>query len=229
MVSLVPHALFPIHSIKHHDVGNLAAETGTPSCKLLRHVKVSGRTEGLSFLSHYWNTDIVSQSIKCEKINKGRAFDKAEYLLCSQPTMVPSPPPRYTSEQVDRYLSHINFTGRRIYPGDAKRASGLSYLTALQKHQMAKVPFENLSLHYSKEHHLSLEPQDLYHKVVERGHGGYCMENNCFFGTILRSLGFQIYSAGARVYNSDDSSNDSYSGWYESSLRIRAGLLDSAG
>lgn len=25
------------------------------------------------------------------------------------------------------------------------------------------------------------------------------MENNCFFGTVLRTLGFTIYSAGARV------------------------------
>lgn len=25
------------------------------------------------------------------------------------------------------------------------------------------------------------------------------MENNCFFGTILRSLGFTVHSAGARV------------------------------
>ena len=26
------------------------------------------------------------------------------------------------------------------------------------------------------------------------------MENNCFFGTVLRSLGYTVYSAGARVH-----------------------------
>lgn len=40
------------------------------------------------------------------------------------------------------------------------------------------------------------------------GRGGYCMENNCFFGTILRSIGFDVYSAGARV-----KSPDGYGGW----------------
>ena len=30
------------------------------------------------------------------------------------------------------------------------------------------------------------------------------MENNCFFGTVLRSLGFRVHSAGARVSNGVD-------------------------
>jgi len=42
----------------------------------------------------------------------------------------------------------------------------------------------------------------------QAGRGGYCMENNCFFGTILRSIGFDVYSAGARV-----KSPDGYGGW----------------
>lgn len=42
----------------------------------------------------------------------------------------------------------------------------------------------------------------------QAGRGGYCMENNCFFGTILRSIGFDVYSVGARV-----KSPDGYGGW----------------
>lgn len=42
----------------------------------------------------------------------------------------------------------------------------------------------------------------------QAGRGGYCMENNCFFGTVLRSIGFDVYSAGARV-----KSPSGYGGW----------------
>lgn len=39
----------------------------------------------------------------------------------------------------------------------------------------------------------------LYKEIVRDGRGGDCMENNCFLGTVLGSLGFRVYGAGARV------------------------------
>jgi len=75
----------------------------------------------------------------------------------------------------------------------------LKFLTQLQQHQLCTVPFENLSLHYSSHHTISIDAEYLYSKIVGNGRGGYCMENNCFFGTVLRTLGFTVYSAGARV------------------------------
>ena len=40
------------------------------------------------------------------------------------------------------------------------------------------------------------------------------MENNCFFGTVLRSLGFTVHSVGARVNNAaDGSGREGYNGW----------------
>lgn len=131
--------------------------------------------------------------------------------------MGPSGRPLYSPTQLDRYFSHINFKRPVISPEDAKGPAGLDYLTSLHKHHMATIPFANLSLHYSKSPNVSLAPQDLYHKMIERGHGGYCMENNGFFGTVLRSLGFELYSAGARVVNfARDIYGDQYGGWYES-------------
>jgi len=43
------------------------------------------------------------------------------------------------------------------------------------------------------------------------------MENNCFFGTILRTLGFTVCSAGARVSDgvSGTGSGDNFEGWCE--------------
>lgn len=101
----------------------------------------------------------------------------------------------FSAEQVTQYLAHISFPHVSHPPGS------LGYLTELQKRHMAKVPFESLSLHYSKFHLLSLDQQDLFQKVVVRGMGGYCMEVNTFFGAMLRSLGFTLFNTGGRVSN----------------------------
>jgi len=115
----------------------------------------------------------------------------------------PSHRPTYTPAQITSYYTHIS-----LPPTTAALPStsihhdpqtALNFLTQLQKHQITTVPFENLSLHYSPHHSISLDPAALFEKIVEHGRGGYCMENNCFFGTVLRTLGFTIYSAGARV------------------------------
>ena len=97
----------------------------------------------------------------------------------------------YSAEQLSRYFQLIG-----LPPHPAKPAS-LECLAELVKLQLATVPFENLSLHYSKHHLLSLDTNDLFDKIVGRRRGGYCMENNTFFGAVLRSLGFTLINAGA--------------------------------
>jgi arylamine N-acetyltransferase len=113
----------------------------------------------------------------------------------------------YTDAQLTRYLSHIGYLRE-----DARQHAAqdpLGCLTALQHHHMARVPFESLSLHYSRHRLLSLDPKDLFSKVVDRGRGGYCMEVNTFFAVVLRSLGFTLYSVGGRVYGP----GVGYKGW----------------
>jgi arylamine N-acetyltransferase len=110
----------------------------------------------------------------------------------------------YTWEQIEAYLSYISFPVTRyktITPESALTEDGLTYLTALQKRQLSNVPFENLVLHYSKEHLVSIDKDDLFEKIVasKNGRGGYCMENNMFFGIILKTLGFEVIPTGARV------------------------------
>jgi arylamine N-acetyltransferase len=77
----------------------------------------------------------------------------------------------------------------------------IEYLTALHIHQISAVPYENLLLHYSISHTVSLDPQVLYKKIVTdaRGRGGYCMENSIFFNHVLKGLGFRVYTAGVRI------------------------------
>ncbi|KAH6640215.1 arylamine N-acetyltransferase 1 [Chaetomium tenue] len=113
----------------------------------------------------------------------------------------------YTTTQLTRYLSHIGYRG-----DDARHHAAqdpLGCLTALQHLHMARVPFESLSLHYSRHRLLSLDPQDLFAKVVDRGRGGYCMEVNTLFAVVLRTLGFALYSVGGRVCGP----KGGYKGW----------------
>jgi hypothetical protein len=104
----------------------------------------------------------------------------------------------YTSSQIIHYEEYVSLPSR--FRLSEKPALTLEYLTALHIHQVSAVPYENLILHYSKEHAVSLNPQHLYDKIVTnaRGRGGYCMENSIFFNHVLRALGFQVYMAGAR-------------------------------
>lgn len=99
----------------------------------------------------------------------------------------------YTEAQIDLYLQHIN------YPRSKHPADPLSLLTGLIKHHLSRVPFDSIALHYSPHRLLSLDPDDLFQKIVANSRGGYCMEVNTLFGAVLRSLGFAVRSAGGRV------------------------------
>ncbi|KAF2754884.1 arylamine N-acetyltransferase 2 [Pseudovirgaria hyperparasitica] len=111
----------------------------------------------------------------------------------------------YGRDQLDRYFKRINLPERHQHTSIASltEAEQLRYLSLLQRYNLVAIPFENLSLHYSQAGTVTLHPDALYHKIVDDpGRGGYCMEINRLFGTVLLSLGFQLYSAGARVKTS---------------------------
>lgn len=59
------------------------------------------------------------------------------------------------------------------------------------------------------EHNVLIPSLNLQQRQCRGGRGGYCMENNRFFATILHSLGFDVYSVGARVHTPNG-----YNGWY---------------
>ena len=110
----------------------------------------------------------------------------------------------YSETQLEQYFDHIG------YPRSARSDVGntLEFLAELQKRNLARVPFESVSFHYSRHRLLSLDPEDLFEKIVTNSRGGYCMEVNAFFGTVLRSLGFNLISVGARV-----NGRTGYKGW----------------
>jgi arylamine N-acetyltransferase len=126
----------------------------------------------------------------------------------------------YTAAQMHQYYNRINLPSiYRHEPGPASKhmasqtKSGLELLSALQRYNLANIPFENLQLHYSSQHSMSINPTDIFnHQVLKAngkgGRGGYCMTNNALFSNILRSLGFNVMSTGARISSSVSSAKD---------------------
>src|SRR6185437_10883047 len=101
--------------------------------------------------------------------------------------------PSFSAEQMGLYFERIH------YPVSQHPSDPLMFLTELQKHQLAWVPFETLALHYSANRQIYLDTQILFEKIVEKGRGGYCLENNTFFSKILESLGFRVMNVICRI------------------------------
>jgi N-hydroxyarylamine O-acetyltransferase len=90
---------------------------------------------------------------------------------------------------LDAYCTRVNYTGSRKL--SAATLKGLHFA------HVHNVPFENLDIHLGKA--LSLNPAELFAKIVTRKRGGYCYEVNSFFAMILRTFGFQVQCLLARV------------------------------
>jgi arylamine N-acetyltransferase len=113
----------------------------------------------------------------------------------------------YTPEQLQQFFDNIKLPQKyRSSPvlssqSAADTAEGLAFLTPLIRHTIAGIPWENLELHYSSHHTISIDPLHLFHKMIERksGRGGYCMEITLLLATVMRSLGYAVMTTGARV------------------------------
>ncbi|PSN71057.1 arylamine N-acetyltransferase 1 [Corynespora cassiicola Philippines] len=116
---------------------------------------------------------------------------------------------RYSLSQLHDYFRRIGLPQNHLDSpvlSDKTHATakehGLPFLQALTRHHAHTVPFENLELHYSAHKTITLDPADLYTKIVSRRRGGRCMENNTFFATVLRSLGYEVRNCAGRVSRS---------------------------
>lgn len=108
----------------------------------------------------------------------------------------------YTTEQINNYLSRIKLPKDlwpTLNPTSLKSESALESLTKLTHHHLTSVPFKNLSLHYASIPGVSINKEDIYQKIVVNRRGGYCMEVNYLFATVLRTLDYEVVSLGAWV------------------------------
>lgn len=88
------------------------------------------------------------------------------------------------------YLSRLGIEGN-IVPDE-------NTLLRLTRAHLEQIPFENLEI-WAEHREPSLEPQDLFAKVVTGKRGGYCFELNKLFYLLLTALGYSCRSIPARV------------------------------
>ena len=64
---------------------------------------------------------------------------------------------------------------------------------------------------------MSLDAEQVFEKIVTKRLGGYCMEVNNFYSTVLRSLGVKLYLTGGRISNAVDAPGrrdpEGFAGW----------------
>lgn len=130
----------------------------------------------------------------------------------------------FTADQVSAFYDRIGMPRRKRQHATSlsnnTASQRLEYLTELAQRFVSNIPFENLSIHYTFSRAVTTDMGALYKKMLGRpdddtskelsavcealplgcGRGGYCMENNALFGTILKALGYRVMSVGARVY-----------------------------
>jgi N-hydroxyarylamine O-acetyltransferase len=69
-------------------------------------------------------------------------------------------------------------------------------LRQLMRHQLMTVPFENLDVQAGKA--VSLVPEEIAEKIINRNRGGYCYEVNGLFAMALEVLGIEYQFVAAR-------------------------------
>lgn len=94
-----------------------------------------------------------------------------------------------TTADLDLYMRRIGL--------DALPGSGPQALAAIQLAHRRSIGFENLDIRLG--YGVSLDPGHVFDKIVRRGRGGYCFEQNGLYARMLHSLGFPNRPLLARV------------------------------
>lgn len=114
--------------------------------------------------------------------------------------------PRYTTAQLGQYFDRIKLPDNLRTYDVTNYTTDQQYdlLSELQTHHISSIPWENLSLHYSWHRTIDVDANNVFDKFILNTQGacrgGYCMENNTLFHTVLLSIGFDVYIVGGRVF-----------------------------
>jgi len=85
---------------------------------------------------------------------------------------------------------------------DTKGETTLQFLKKLQLASLFSIPYENIEQVSGKA--VSLNPDDVYDKVVIRKRGGYCFELNALFQRALNEIGFVTERYLARFWRGEE-------------------------
>ncbi len=94
---------------------------------------------------------------------------------------------------VDSYLDRLGMDGAVAPDPEALRHLHAAHLE--------RVPFENLSIALGEP--ISLEPEALAEKILDRRRGGFCYELNGLFAELLSAIGYGVTRLAARVWTGD--------------------------
>ena len=84
----------------------------------------------------------------------------------------------------------------RIGLSDTPITHTVEFLGAVQTACVLTIPYENLDILDGKP--VSLDPEDIYRKIVTEHRGGYCFELNALLHHMLAEMGFHVESRFAR-------------------------------
>ena len=91
--------------------------------------------------------------------------------------------------KLGRYFSRIG------YSGDTRPT--VSTLASLLRRHACSIPFENIDVQLGRS--LTIDVEDAFEKIVERGRGGWCYEQNGLFGWALSEVGFEVMRVSGAV------------------------------
>lgn len=84
---------------------------------------------------------------------------------------------------------------------DAQPQLTSKYLHLLHAQHVIHIPFENIDIQNKKL--FTLEPTDIFQKVITNHRGGFCYELNKLFYLLLKELGFDVHIIAARIPDKD--------------------------
>ena len=88
-----------------------------------------------------------------------------------------------------RYLDRIG------YRGDVRPT--VSTLPSLLRLHACSVPFENIDVQMGRS--LTIDVDEAFEKILDRGRGGWCYEQNGLFGWALSEIGFEVTRVAGAV------------------------------
>lgn len=100
-------------------------------------------------------------------------------------------------ENILKYLKRIKYNEQNIPLPNIENLKKLHLL------HVKNIPFENTLIHYSQTKKINIEPFNIFDKIVNKNHGGYCFELNGLFSLLLKSIGYEIYTGSCRISKSN--------------------------
>ena len=114
-----------------------------------------------------------------------------------------------------QYISSGTLNLPAVQHAVAHPSGRINVLKTLIPLYTSKVPWGGIAYHYSNTPINSLDPEDVFDKIVSRGRGGHCLEMVPLFASVLCGLGYDLYLTGARISAAvtGDSSEVGFHGW----------------